>query len=185
MTVCWMNTGAWDESVWATYANILSYLAGYLLSILPTDPNIDRHYTMSIPNALVMEYMCCVCMNMSRCGVHVCTLAQWSDLQLCTLWCTIQLHGDAQGEVCPLSTLLESAVSNYPAISGKEVHSRLCHERHGAHVAPVREGIYCTVCTNKPTGSTDKALHFQLLWYTVAESDMSQHIHQTIKHIYM
>ena len=51
---------------------------GYLLSILPTDPNIDRHYTTSIPNALAMEYI--HMLHMHEYEVHVytysCTLVQ-------------------------------------------------------------------------------------------------------------
>ena len=49
----------------------LLIVAGYLLRILPTDPNTDRHYTTSISTALAMEYI--RMLHMHEYEVYVCT----------------------------------------------------------------------------------------------------------------
>ena len=150
----------------------LLIVAGYLLSILPIDPNTDQHYTTSIPNALAMEYI--RMLHMHEYEVHVCTYLssmKWSTTVYPMMYYSVAWWSIGWGMPASLS---RPYLIILLCLGRKFTPSYVMRNTARAHEAPVRGGIYIR---------TYRQAHW-LHWHVPAYG-MSQHMHQMIKDIHI
>ena len=118
----------------------LLIVAGYLLSILPIDPNTDQHYTTSIPNALAMEYI--RMLHMHEYEVHVYTYLssmKWSTTVYPMMYYSVAWWSIGWGMPASLS---RPYLIILLCLGRKFTPSYVMRNTARAHEAPVRGGIY-------------------------------------------